>query len=123
MVSLLAKIVEDREKRLLFGGAVVIAANAGGAWTPIGDVATTLLWINGQVSTLAVIRDLFAPSIFGLIACLAWFSLKFKGEFKKTDVVGDKPEPGSTVVLILGVCSLIFVPIFRLLTDLLRLWG
>lgn len=123
MVSLIAKIVEEREERLMLGGTVVVAANAGGAWTPIGDVATTLLWINGQVTTIGVVRDLFLPSIFGLIACLLWFSRKFKGTFKQTKIKLDDPEPGSNIVLLVGICSLIFVPIFKILTELPAFMG
>ncbi len=123
MVSLIAKIVDVREERLILGGVIVIAANSGGAWTPIGDVATTLLWINGQVSTLALVRDLFLPSILGLIACLLWFNVVFKGDFKKTHFEPEKPEPGGTLVLILGICSLIFVPIFKVLTGLPAFMG
>lgn len=118
MVSLISKLVPEREERLLLGGAIVIAANAGGAWTPIGDVATTLLWINGQVSTMALLRTLFFPSILGLIAALLWFSTKFHGQFPRSEIHVEKPEPGGTLVLILGVCSLIFVPFFKILTNL-----
>lgn len=62
MVSLLRKLVKDPERRKLLGAVVVIAANAGGAWTPIGDVTTTMLWINGQISTMATMKDLVLPS-------------------------------------------------------------
>lgn len=123
MVSLIAKIVEVREERLILGGVIVIAANAGGAWSPIGDVATTLLWINGQISTFPTIRDLFIPSILGLAASLLWFTPKFKGTFANTDIELEKPEPGSTLVLLFGVCSLLFVPFFKLLTDLPAFMG
>ncbi|MCE5318820.1 MAG: sodium:proton antiporter NhaD [Parachlamydia sp.] len=123
MVSLISKLVQDREERLMLGGTIVIAANAGGAWTPIGDVATTLLWINGQVSTVALLRTVFIPSILGLVACLLWFSTKFKGEFQRTDVDLEKTEPGGTLVLILGICSLIFVPFFKILTNLPAFMG
>lgn len=123
MISLIAKIVEDREERLMLGGMIVIAANSGGTWTPMGDISTTLLWINGQVSTLAIVRDLFLPSILGLAACLLWFSAKFKGEFKKTSLELDQREPGSTIVLVLGIGSLIFVPIFKILTNLPAFMG
>lgn len=123
MVSLIAKIVKEREERLMLGGMIVVAANSGGAWTPIGDVGTSLLWINGQVSSLALIRDLFLPSILGVVACLLWFSVQFKGEFKEVHVDLEKSEPGGRLVLILGICSLVFVPIFKLLTDLPAFMG
>lgn len=123
MLSLIAKIVENREERLMLGGMVVIAANVGGAWTPIGDVATTLLWINGQVSTLAIMRDLFLPSFCGLVACLLWFSPKFKGNFETTAYKPETIEPGGNLILILGIGSLIFVPIFKILTDLPAFMG
>ncbi len=120
MVSLITKIIENREERLLYGGMIVVAANAGGAWTPIGDVATTLLWINGQITTVGVVRDLFLPSLLGFIACLIWFTFKVNGEFdiKETNQNQPQVEPGGNLVLILGICCLIFVPIFRILTDL-----
>lgn len=123
MVSLIAKIIENREERLMLGGVIVIAANAGGAWTPIGDVATTLLWINGQVSTIGVIRGLLLPSILGLVACLLWFSPKFKGYFPEKTIELEGTEPASTFVLILGICALIFVPIFKILTNLPAFMG
>lgn len=118
MISLLNKIVKNREERLLMGGMVVIAANVGGAWTPIGDVATTLLWINGQVTTIPVMRDLFLPCFLGFIPCLLWFGTKLKGKFEMENYVPEQPEPHGTLVLILGIASLIFVPIFKVLTDL-----
>lgn len=120
MISLIRKLLPEREDRLTLGGAVVIAANVGGAWTPIGDVSTTLLWINGQVTTFSLMRNLCIPSIIGLSASLLWIGRSFKGELKpQTEEIGSfNTEPGGTVVLILGICSLIFVPFFKLLTDL-----
>lgn len=121
MVSLINKLLKNREERLLLGGAIVIAANAGGTWTPIGDVSTTLLWIYGQVTTLAILRDLFLPSILGLAASLLWLSTKFKGEIDVDDheeIYTTKPEPQGPLILILGVSCLVFVPFFKLLTGL-----
>lgn len=121
MISLINKLLKDREERLLLGGAIVIAANAGGTWTPIGDVSTTLLWIYGQITTFAILRDLFLPSILGLAASLLWLSSKFKGEINVDDHVEVhtiKTEPQGTLVLFLGVFCLIFVPFFKLLTNL-----
>ena len=74
MVSLLRKLVKDPEQRKTLGAVVVIAANAGGAWTPIGDVTTTMLWINGQISSLATMRDIFLPAAVSLIVPLALLS-------------------------------------------------
>lgn len=118
MVTLIAKIVQEKEERLLLGGMVVIAANAGGAWTPIGDIATTLLWINGEVTALPLIRNLFLPSFLGLLAALFWFTGKFKGEFKQESTVPEQPEPYGTFILFFGVGCLIFAPIFKVLTGL-----
>lgn len=120
MVSLITKLLTDRQERLILGGAVVIAANAGGVWTPIGDVSTTLLWIYGQVTSWGILRSLFFPSILGLVAALAWIGLSFKGEItnRSSQASQELPEPWSQQILFLGICSLIFVPFFKLLTDL-----
>ena len=74
MVSLLRKLVKDPEQRKTLGAVVVIAANAGGAWTPIGDVTTTMLWINGQISSIATMRDIFLPAAVSLLVPLALLS-------------------------------------------------
>jgi Na+/H+ antiporter NhaD/arsenite permease-like protein len=78
MVSLVKKILPDQEDRKLFGAMIVIAANAGGAWTPIGDVTTTMLWINGQISALPTMESLFLPSIVSTLLyvfCSVFFFL------------------------------------------------
>lgn len=120
MISLIQKLIDDRNDRMLIGGAVVIAANAGGAWTPIGDVTTTMLWIGGQISTWAIMRDLFIPSIVCLLAALIYITLTFGGDFKEENF--HRPvehlEPWGGFVFFLGIFSLIFVPIFKLLTGL-----
>lgn len=125
MVSLIAKLVDNKEERMLLGGSIVVAANVGGAWTPIGDVATTLLWINGQVTTLPLIRDLFLPSILSLVVFLSMISFKLKGKFAQKTLSKEESrrEPGELFILILGICALIFVPIFRVLTDLPAFMG
>jgi len=120
MVSLLRKLVPHKGDRLLLSCVVVIAANAGGAWTPIGDVTTTMLWINGQLSTFSVMKALFVPSIISLLIPLVFYSWRAKGkypplpkEFREVQV-----EPGAKAVFALGVGGLIFVPIFKALTGL-----
>jgi NhaD family Na+/H+ antiporter len=120
MVSLLHKMIDDGEDKLLIGGAVVIAANAGGAWTPIGDVTTTMLWIGGQVSTINIMKSLFLPSLGCLIAALGVLSFKLKGDFERKDVhIEEKKKmPQGRTVFYLGIALLVFVPIFKLLTGL-----
>lgn len=121
IVSLLRKIINDKEQRLFFVGMVIIAANAGGAWSPLGDVTTTMLWIGGQITALSIIKELFIPSIFCLIVPLILISLKMKGTIEpisrdQIDII--KPAPQRNFVFFLGVGVLIFVPIFKTLTHL-----
>lgn len=119
MITLLRKLTEAGEDRLLIGGAVVIAANAGGAWTPIGDVTTTMLWIGGQVSTLSVMKALFFPSVACLLTALGILSFSLKGSFSKAEVQEpEKIEPLGEIVFWLGIASLIFVPVFKIATGL-----
>ena len=119
MISLMQKLIHDQKDRWLMGGAIVIAANAGGAWTPIGDVTTTMLWIGGQLSTLAIMRDLFIPSIVCLLAALIYITFMFKGDYKDDNLQRlEKLEPMGGFVFFLGILSLIFVPIFKILTGL-----
>ena len=120
MISLLRKLLPEPSDRRLLGATVVVAANAGGAWTPIGDVTTTMLWIKGNVTALAVMKSLFLPSAFSLIVTLVLLGLKLDGNFflshKKLN--RSKVEPGAKTVLCLGILALVFVPIFRYFTNL-----
>jgi len=120
IVSLLRKLVPDTQDRMLLGGMVVIAANAGGAWTPIGDVTTTMLWIQGNITTLAVMKTLFLPSLISLIAALLIFGKGMKGNYPKLvqRAHEEKSEPGARIVFFCGLAALIFVPIFKALTGL-----
>ncbi|NGX37952.1 MAG: Na(+)/H(+) antiporter NhaD [Chlamydiae bacterium] len=120
MISLLRKMVPTRSERFMLSCIVVVAANAGGAWTPIGDVTTTMLWINGQLSTLKVMQALFLPSIISLFVPMLYYSRKQKGEYSQPaqeefDVI---PEPGARLVFYMGIGALVFVPIFKTLTGL-----
>jgi Na+/H+ antiporter NhaD/arsenite permease-like protein len=121
IVSLLRKIISDKEQRLFFAGITVIAANAGGAWSPLGDVTTTMLWIGGQVSAGHIVTQLILPSIVCLVLPLVIISFRMKGILQPPE----EPEikPGSSnfernLVLGLGVGALLFVPIFKTLTHL-----
>lgn len=120
MISLLRKLVPSRMDRLLLCCIVIIAANAGGAWTPIGDVTTTMLWINGQLSTFAVMKALFIPSVISLLIPLAWYSMRSQGNLSihKLSAAETALKPGGRLVLFLGIGGLIFVPVFKALTGL-----
>lgn len=121
MVSILAKILKESESRLLIGGGIVIAANAGGAWTPIGDVTTTMLWIGGQISTFRVMQDLFVPSLVCLAVALVVLSYWLKGRPLETKVGGDGDmvvEPHGRLIFFLGLALLVSVPVIKILTGL-----
>jgi Na+/H+ antiporter NhaD/arsenite permease-like protein len=125
MCALLRKLIKDKETLWLFAGVVVISANAGGAWSPIGDVTTIMLWVGGQVTTVNIIVKLIAPSLVAMILPLIWFSFTMKGNVERPDTVrpaghhGGNVTPGErNLVFILGVGALLFVPIFKAITHL-----
>lgn len=123
MVSLMAKIIPDKNTRLLFCGLIIIGANAGGAWSPIGDVTTTMLWIGGQISVSQIMLKVFLPSLVCLVVPLLLLSFQLKGN------IGIKEEPNKEVkkglsnrdrniVFFSGIISLILVPVFKTVTHL-----
>ncbi len=120
MVSLLRKLIPHKSERFLLCCIVVIAANAGGAWTPIGDVTTTMLWINGQLSSIGVMKSLFLPSLISLLIPLAWYTFRAKGKVSSqtTSKSELKEMPGARLVFYFGVGGLVFVPIFKAITGL-----
>lgn len=120
MISLIRKLLPEPDDRKILGGIIVVAANAGGAWTPIGDVTTTMLWIKGNITTLSIMKSLFLPSIFSLFVTVWLLTSQVKGNFERdTSKKQDKKsEPGAGIVLFLGILALIFVPFFRYATGL-----
>jgi len=121
MVSLLRKLVSNPEQRRFLGAVVVIAANAGGAWTPIGDVTTTMLWIHGQISTLRTMQDLFLPSVVSLAVPLALMTLSSEAADKQAmaPILTSEPmAPRGRLVFGVGLGALLFVPVFKALTGL-----
>lgn len=120
MLSILRKLIPHKEDRLLPSIIVVVAANAGGAWTPIGDVTTTMLWINERISTYEVMRQIFIPSMVSMLVTLAFYLRALPGKYPKLtiDFSKEKKEPGADVVFFLGVSSLVSVPIIKYLTGL-----
>ncbi|KAJ6829050.1 putative Na(+)/H(+) antiporter NhaD [Iris pallida] len=122
MVSLLQKLMPPSEYRKLLGAVVVIAANAGGAWTPIGDVTTTMLWIHGQISSLPTMQSLFIPAVLSLAVPLALMSLasKVDGESQKSSsmLASEQMAPRGQLVFAVGLGALVFVPVFKSITGL-----
>lgn len=126
MVMILDKLVSDRRDKLLYASIVILAANSGGAFSPIGDVTTIMLWVKGNISTFGVIRSLFLPSIVSVLvpAVILTFFLRGRLEIGREDVqaegysnIGISPKE-RIVVFLIGVGGLLFVPIFRFLTGL-----
>lgn len=121
VVSLLRKLIADRDTRLFFAGITVIAANAGGAWSPLGDVTTTMLWIGGQITAANIVQQLIIPSLVCLAAPLLLLSFRLKGQLPpmeqaaKSNVVLSKDR---NLVFALGLGTLLFVPIFKTVTHL-----
>ena len=120
MVSLIRKLVPDKQLRLTFAGMIVIAANAGGAWTPIGDVTTTMLWIGGQISTASIMKSLLLPSIICLLVPLTYLGLTLKQASLDNPGQGPTAEAvnGGKLMLSLGIGALVSVPIFKTVTHL-----
>ncbi|MGY4507803.1 sodium:proton antiporter NhaD [Bradyrhizobium sp. USDA 3650] len=122
MVSLIQRLIAKRDDRLLFASLIVIAANAGGAWTVIGDVTTTMLWIGGQISPLKIMGAVFLPSLLNLLVPLAFISFSLKRKTiapppKEDGLQGVDPFERN-VMFYLGLGVLIAVPAFKTVTHL-----
>ena len=125
MISLLRKLVGDKKERWFFAGLVIIAANAGGAWSPIGDVTTTMLWIGNQITASNIIIELFIPSLICILVPLIILSFTQKGEIERPILseqqqqMGEKTTPFErNLIFFLGVALLLFVPVFKTFTHL-----
>jgi Na+/H+ antiporter NhaD/arsenite permease-like protein len=125
MISLIKKLLDRHDDRLFFAGIIVIAANAGGAWSPIGDVTTTMLWIGGQITSLAIMKGVFLAALINMVVPLAVTSWFLKGRQvvspTKDDEHGhrDKATPfEQNLMFTLGLGILICVPIFKTITHL-----
>ena len=123
IVTLLNKLVDDKKTRWFFASMVVIAANAGGAFSPIGDVTTIMLWIGGQVTAANIIAMVFVPSVFNMLFPLAIVSLYMKGNVERPNLEDRETAAFTTpfdrkLMLFMGVGALVFVPIFKTITHL-----
>lgn len=123
MVTLLRKLLPDRHDRWFFGGMVILAANAGGAFSPIGDVTTIMLWIAGKVSTGSVLIECFLPSLIAMIIPLIVVSFVERGEIDPAqrphdDNTNKVPVWQRNLIFFMGITALVFVPVFKILTHL-----
>ena len=122
IIALLRKLIDDQKDRWFFVSMVVIAANAGGAWSPIGDVTTIMLWIGGQITAARIVIDVFLPSLVTMLLPLGLLTFTLKGHVTKPEVIENGNEGHSQKVrnfmFFLGVGSLLFVPIFKTFTHL-----
>ncbi len=121
MTSLTSKILREKQDRLWFAGMIVIAANAGGAWSPLGDVTTTMLWIGGQITAINIIKQLLLPSLFACAIPAFIVAYRFKGKQVATippSHCTDKEKKDGRIILIAGIGFLIFVPVFKTITHL-----
>ena len=125
MISLLRKLIDDKYDRWFFAGIVVVAANAGGAWSPIGDVTTTMLWIGGQLTTATIISTLFIPSLVAMVVPLLVLTFTMKGNVARPitkegleHYINPTTAFERNLIFFLGLAGLLFVPIFKTVTHL-----
>ncbi len=123
MIMVLRKLIQDSKERILYASLVIIAANSGGAFSPIGDVTTIMLWIKGMVTTGGVITELFIPSLVSMIVPTFLLSLQLKGKFDKSQnlhvaEISNFTKRQRQIIFCSGVGGLVFVPIFKTLTHL-----
>lgn len=119
LITILQKLVTDKNLKLWYAGMIIVAANAGGAWSPIGDITTTMLWIGNKVSIGALIKFLIVPSLVCMIlpTFIASKYKVFQGEIQPPKI-NDTENPFGSKILIIGLSSIVFVPIFKIITDL-----
>lgn len=123
MVALLRKLIDDQKTRWFFASMVVLSANAGGAWSPIGDVTTIMLWIGGQVTTVKIVTDVILPSLVSILVPLGIVSFYMKGQVQRPKLAHRETDEFTTpaerrLLLIMGVSALLFVPVFKTFTHL-----
>ena len=126
LIMVLRKLVTERQERLIYDAAIIIAANSGGAFSPIGDVTTIMLWNGGMITAAGAILHLLLPSLLSMIVPAFLLQFALKGELRTTGQKSHDQQPGENeltawerkMVFVLGVGGLMFVPVFRYLTDL-----
>jgi Na+/H+ antiporter NhaD/arsenite permease-like protein len=123
MISILNKLIEDKKTKWMLLGLVIISSNAGGAWSPIGDVTTTMLWIGGQITPFNIVKQVFFASLVSMVIPTLIISYMIKGQIALKQATPDLVNASSNLfernlIFIVGVGSLLFVPIFKTITHL-----
>jgi len=120
LITILQKVIRDRETRLWFAGMIIISANAGGAWSPIGDVTTTMLWIAGKVEAGSLVMRVLIPSIVCMVipTMIASRFKAFSGEVDMEEDAGGSKSKYGAIMLYLGLGAIVFVPFFKTITHL-----
>ena len=125
MSALLAKLIKDKKDLWMFAGVIIFTANAGGAWSPIGDVTTIMLWIGGQVTASNIITSIFIPSVVCAVVPLIYLSFRLKGKIIRPEMISLKEHQTNpttpferNLIFYLGLCGLLFVPFFKTITHL-----
>ena len=125
MAALLPKLIKEKQTLWMFAGMIILSANAGGAWSPIGDITTIMLWIGGQITAFSIITNIFIPSVVCAIVPLLYCSFKLKGEVERPVLVKTKEhclDPTTpferNLIFTMGVLGLLFVPFFKTVTQL-----
>ncbi|GDX44448.1 hypothetical protein LBMAG23_14250 [Bacteroidota bacterium] len=121
LISILLKIIQDPKEKIIYASLIVVSANAGGVWSPIGDVTTTMLWMGNQITTAAIIKSTFIASLLSVIIPLIALSFKLKGDFQTISSEHETSNLKSrfaTIFFIAGIAALLFVPVFKSITGL-----
>ena len=124
MAALISKMIKDKKDLWMFAGMIIVSANAGGAWSPMGDVTTIMLWVGGQVTAWNIIYSIFIPSLVCMIVPLIYISFKLKGSIQSPNLRSLNDEISSinsferNLIFYMGVMGLLFVPIFKITTGL-----
>jgi Na+/H+ antiporter NhaD/arsenite permease-like protein len=125
MAALLPKLIKERTNLWMFAGIIILAANAGGAWSPIGDITTIMLWIGGQVTLVNIISSVFIPSLVCMLVPIIFLSIKMKGEVERPEhqkglehYIDPTTPFERNLIFFMGVGGLLFVPIFKTVTHL-----
>lgn len=115
ITSILKRLIKDTSDRWIFGAICVIAVNAGGAWTPLGDVTTTMLWINNKITSINIMKALFIPSLISIVIATILVSIKLKNQKNSfiSDNINITAQPGAYLILFLGIGSLLMIPVWK----------